>query len=56
MLPPLLLYWVSRLWMKSHRGEIHDDPVIFAVTDWQSLVLSFIGILIILAALKFSYI
>jgi hypothetical protein len=35
--PPLMLYWVSRLWMKAHRGEIDDDPVVFAIRDWQSL-------------------
>jgi len=55
MLPPLLLYWVSRVWMKSNRGEIHDDPIVFAVTDWQSLVLVIVAILIILAALKLNY-
>jgi 4-hydroxybenzoate polyprenyltransferase/phosphoserine phosphatase len=38
LVPPLLLYWVSRLWMKTHRGEIDDDPVVFAIRDWQSLV------------------
>lgn len=38
LVPPLLLYWVSRLWMKTHRGEIDDDPVVFALRDWQSLV------------------
>ena len=36
--PPLILYWVSRVWMKAHRGEMHDDPVVFAMRDWQSLV------------------
>jgi 4-hydroxybenzoate polyprenyltransferase len=36
--PPLILYWVSRVWMKAHRGEMHDDPVVFATRDWQSLV------------------
>ena len=35
--PPLMLYWVSRVWMKAHRGEMHDDPVVFAMRDWQSL-------------------
>jgi 4-hydroxybenzoate polyprenyltransferase/phosphoserine phosphatase len=39
---PLLLYWVSRLWFKAHRGQMHEDPVVFAITDWVSLV---IGIL-----------
>jgi 4-hydroxybenzoate polyprenyltransferase len=30
---PLLLYWVSRIWLKAGRGEVHDDPVIFALQD-----------------------
>ena len=46
--PPLLLYWVSRIWMKAHRGEVDDDPVVFAVRDWQSLVI------VVLSALFFS--
>lgn len=33
LLCPLLLYWISRVWMKAHRGLMHDDPVVFAVTD-----------------------
>lgn len=40
LLPVLLLYWVSRVWMKAHRGQVHDDPVVFAATDWQSLVIA----------------
>ncbi|MFN3861654.1 MAG: UbiA family prenyltransferase [Roseateles sp.] len=36
---PILVYWLSRIWLKSHRGEVHDDPVVFAARDWQSLVL-----------------
>jgi hypothetical protein len=36
--PPLLLYWVTRVWMKAHRGEVDDDPVVFAARDWQSLL------------------
>lgn len=37
MIPPTLLYWVTRLWLKTNRGEVHDDPVIFAARDKQSL-------------------
>lgn len=55
ILPPILLYWVCRVWMKSHRGEVHDDPVVFAVTDWQSLILLVMAVLVILASLKFGY-
>ncbi len=35
---PLLLYWVSRTWIITHRGHMHDDPIIFAVRDRLSLV------------------
>jgi len=33
----LLMYWVSYLWMMVNRGRIHDDPVIFALSDRRSL-------------------
>jgi hypothetical protein len=33
----LLLYWISYLWMMASRRRIHDDPVIFALTDRTSL-------------------
>ena len=29
----LLLYWLSYLWMMAMRGRIHNDPVIFALSD-----------------------
>lgn len=34
---PLLLYWITRIWMLTHRGLMHDDPVVFAVKDRISL-------------------
>lgn len=36
---PMLLFWVSRIWMLTHRGNMHDDPVIFALKDRTSLIL-----------------
>lgn len=30
---PLILYWISRIWLLAHRGEVHDDPVVFALKD-----------------------
>jgi 4-hydroxybenzoate polyprenyltransferase/phosphoserine phosphatase len=30
---PLLLYWVSRVWLLAHRGQMNNDPVLFAVKD-----------------------
>jgi 4-hydroxybenzoate polyprenyltransferase/phosphoserine phosphatase len=30
---PLLLFWVTRVWMLTHRGEMNEDPVVFAIRD-----------------------
>ncbi len=30
---PVLLYWVSRVWVLGHRGLMHEDPVLFALRD-----------------------
>lgn len=38
---PLLLYWVSRVWIKTGRGEMHDDPVVFAIRDRGSRLIVF---------------
>ncbi|TAE77372.1 MAG: UbiA family prenyltransferase [Verrucomicrobia bacterium] len=27
------LQWITRIWLLSHRGEMHDDPVVFALKD-----------------------
>lgn len=33
---PLLLFWLSRVWIIAHRGEMHDDPIVFALRDRMS--------------------
>jgi 4-hydroxybenzoate polyprenyltransferase len=35
---PLMLYWINRVWLKTHRGEMHDDPIVFAASDRPSLI------------------
>lgn len=40
MILPPMLYWISRVWMKTHRGEMNDDPVVFAASDRQSWILA----------------
>ena len=35
---PVMLFWVSWMWMQAHRGEMHDDPLVFAVKDKASLL------------------
>jgi 4-hydroxybenzoate polyprenyltransferase/phosphoserine phosphatase len=36
-LPPLL-FWICWVWLRAARGQMHDDPVIFAVRDRASLL------------------
>ena len=39
---PILLYWLARIFLQSGRGQIHEDPVIFALKDKGSLTLGII--------------
>jgi len=48
LLCPALLYWISRAWLLAHRGAMHDDPVVFAVSDRISqLVLAMCALVVI---------
>lgn len=49
-LTPVLLYWISRIWLIARRGGMHDDPVVFAVTDRASLVAAAICAVVVVAA------
>ncbi|MDD5579182.1 MAG: UbiA family prenyltransferase [Methylobacter sp.] len=33
-----LIYWLGRLWIKTARGEMHDDPLVFAIKDRGSRI------------------
>jgi 4-hydroxybenzoate polyprenyltransferase len=47
---PLLLFWISRIWVKTHRGQMHDDPVVFALRDRISLAVGALAIGCVAAA------
>lgn len=47
----ILLFWISRVWLKAHRGELHDDPIVFALKDRVSIVCGIITIISIFAAM-----
>lgn len=34
----VLLYWISRLALKTHRGLMLDDPIVYALKDTKSLI------------------
>ena len=37
---PILLIWISRVWMLAHRGQMNEDPVIFALHDKVSILMA----------------
>ena len=47
---PILLFWVSRFWLKTARGEMHDDPVVYAIEDKSSQIALVIIVLILIMA------
>ena len=50
LLIPILLFWVSWIWLKSSRGEMHDDPIVFAAKDRTSLSVAVITAFVFLYA------
>lgn len=53
LLCPLMLFWISRSWLVAHRGNMHDDPVVFAVTDRTSqIVVALCGLVALGAVLQ----
>ena len=50
LLCPVLLFWISRVLMLSNRGQMHDDPVVFALKDRVSLLTGAVGFAIFMVA------
>lgn len=48
LLCPVLLYWISHIWLLANRGVVHDDPVVFAATDRVSLAVAAVGLSVLL--------
>jgi 4-hydroxybenzoate polyprenyltransferase len=46
---PLLLYWLSRMWVGARRGVIDDDPLVFALRDRISVLV--LVLMVLFAAL-----
>jgi 4-hydroxybenzoate polyprenyltransferase len=51
LLVPVLLLWISRLWLQASRGQLNEDPVVYAITDRRSLLLGALVMAIVLSAL-----
>ena len=50
-LVPLILFWQLRLWFSTERGSMHDDPIVYAFSDWVSwLVAASVAAMVLLAS------
>jgi 4-hydroxybenzoate polyprenyltransferase len=45
---PIVLYLNIRIWILAYRGEMHDDPVVFLISDWRSQVVIAVGAVLLL--------
>lgn len=48
---PLLIYWIGRVLILAHRREMHDDPIVFAITDKVSIGAVAVAVAIVLMAI-----
>jgi len=50
LLCPLLLYWISYVWLIAHRGGMHDDPLVFTLRNRVSrIVILLVAVIFMLA-------
>ena len=47
LIVPVLLLWLSHVWMLASRGEMHDDPVVWAITSRRSLLMGVLMALVV---------
>ena len=47
---PIILYWINKLWLNTQRGEMTDDPLIWAITNRVSRALGLVLFLILFFA------
>ncbi len=50
LLCPLLLYWISYVWLIAHRDRMDDDPLVFMVRDRVSQIVILLAAVIVLFA------
>jgi 4-hydroxybenzoate polyprenyltransferase len=48
---PLLLFWISRMWLLAYRGRLHEDPIVAAARDPLSYVVGALVGVVLVAAL-----
>src|SRR5262245_3679684 len=47
-----MFYWITRIWLKLHRGEVRQDPVVYALQDGASYAVGAAAVLITILAAR----
>ncbi|ABQ67503.1 UbiA prenyltransferase [Rhizorhabdus wittichii RW1] len=50
-----LIYWLGRMWVKTSRGEMHDDPIVYSFKDRGSRI-ALAGIIAVMIAARFVHV
>jgi 4-hydroxybenzoate polyprenyltransferase/phosphoserine phosphatase len=48
----LFIYWIIRIWLVAHRGNMQEDPILFAFRDRVSYIVGFLIVVTVLLALQ----
>ena len=50
LIGPLLFYWITRVWLLAHRGQMDEDPIVFTIKDPTSYVVGALTAVVIVVA------
>ena len=50
LLCPVLIYWLGRMWLLTRRGQMHDDPIVFAIRDRRSYLMALVAVAAVVLA------
>jgi 4-hydroxybenzoate polyprenyltransferase len=45
-----ILYWIARMWLKTARGEMHHDPLVYAARDRGSIIMLLLSVALVIIA------
>jgi 4-hydroxybenzoate polyprenyltransferase len=51
LIMPLMILWLCRVWLLASRGLLNEDPIVFALTDRQSLLIGAAVVAVVLLAI-----
>jgi hypothetical protein len=51
LIMPLMILWLCRVWLLVSRGNLNEDPLVFALTDRMSLLIGAAAAAIVVMAI-----